>query len=147
MVDRGGGLAARSGTEFTWFGRVRQYKFSFKFGRAMSFGRFSVFLRRNIKKRFLWPFLMDLLDIRRRDVWTVHRGLHLSWFGIHFSLSNRCENELVVVVSQPVSRMLPTVLEWLTDFLTGAIMESRKTARSKAVASLHLLVVDNRYTA
>ena len=37
--------------------------------------------------------------------------------------------------SQPVSRMLATVLEWLTDFLTGAIMESRKAARSKAVAS------------
>ena len=30
--------------------------------------------------------------------------------------------------------MLATVLEWLTDFLTGAIMESRKAARSKAVA-------------
>ena len=31
--------------------------------------------------------------------------------------------------------MLATVLEWLTDFLTGAIMESRKAARSKAVTS------------
>ena len=41
--------------------------------------------------------------------------------------------------SQPVSRMLATVLEWLTDFLTGAIMESRKAARSKAVASPPLL--------
>ena len=37
--------------------------------------------------------------------------------------------------SQPVSRMLATVLKWLTDFLTGAIMESQKAARSKAVAS------------
>ena len=37
--------------------------------------------------------------------------------------------------SQPVSRKLATVLEWLTDFLTRAIMESRKVARSKAVAS------------
>ena len=37
--------------------------------------------------------------------------------------------------SQPVSRMLATVLEWLTDVLTGAIMESRKAARSKAVSS------------
>ena len=36
--------------------------------------------------------------------------------------------------SQPVSRMLATVLEWLTDFLTGAIMESRKAARLKTVA-------------
>ena len=40
--------------------------------------------------------------------------------------------------SQPVSCMLATVLEWLTDFLTGAIMESRKAARSKAVASAPL---------
>ena len=31
--------------------------------------------------------------------------------------------------------MLATVLGWLTDFLTGAIMESRKAARSKAAAS------------
>ena len=60
---------------------------------------------------------------------------------IHFTLSNRCEDELLDVVvvtcccAQPVSRMLATVLEWLTDFLTGAIMESRKAARSKAVAS------------
>ena len=37
--------------------------------------------------------------------------------------------------SQPVSRMLATVLEWLTDFLTRAMMKSRKAARSKAVAS------------
>ena len=37
--------------------------------------------------------------------------------------------------SQPVPRMLATVFGWLTDFLTGAIMESRKAARSKAVAS------------
>ena len=45
-------------------------------------------------------------------------------------------NEIGCCCSQPVSRMLATVLEWLTDFLTGAIMESRKAARSKAVASL-----------
>ena len=31
--------------------------------------------------------------------------------------------------------MLATVLEWLTDFLTGAIMKSQIAARSKAVAS------------
>ena len=31
--------------------------------------------------------------------------------------------------------MLATVLEWLSEILTGAIMESRKAARSKAVAS------------
>ena len=32
-----------------------------------------------------------------------------------------------------VSRMVATVLGWLTDFLTGAIMESQIAARSKAV--------------
>ena len=37
--------------------------------------------------------------------------------------------------SQPVTCMLATGLGWLTDFLTGAIMESRKAARSKAVAT------------
>ena len=37
--------------------------------------------------------------------------------------------------SQFVSRMLATVLEWLTDFLTGAVMESWKAARSKVAAS------------
>ena len=35
--------------------------------------------------------------------------------------------------SQLVSRMFATVLEWLWDFLTGAIMESRNAARSKTV--------------
>ena len=28
---------------------------------------------------------MEFLDIRRRDVWTVHGWLHLSWFGISAS--------------------------------------------------------------
>ena len=44
-------------------------------------------------------------------------------------------NFLLLGCSQPVSRMLATVLEWLTAFLTGVIMESRKAAGSKAVAS------------
>ena len=39
--------------------------------------------RPTIKKRFSW---MEFLDIRRRDVWTVHGWLHLSWFGISASL-------------------------------------------------------------
>ena len=49
----------------------------------MSFCSVLSFPRTNfyIKKRFLWTFLMDLLDIRRRDVWTVRGWLHLSWFG------------------------------------------------------------------
>ena len=54
---------------------------------------------------------------------------------IHSVESLRRRTSWCCCCSQPVSRMLATVLEWLTDFLTGAIMESRKAARSKAVAS------------
>ena len=50
------------------------------------FARFWVFPRPNIKKRFSRTFLMEFLDIRRRDVWTVHGWLHLAWFGISASL-------------------------------------------------------------
>ena len=32
-------------------------------------------------------------------------------------------------------RMLAMVLKWLTDFFTGAIIETRKTVRSKVAAS------------
>ena len=46
---------------------------------------FLVFPRPNIKKRFSRTFLMEFLDIRRRDVWTVHGWLHLAWFGISAS--------------------------------------------------------------
>ena len=49
------------------------------------FARFWVFPRPNIKKRFSRTFLMEFLDIRRRDVWTVHGWLHLAWFGISAS--------------------------------------------------------------
>ena len=45
------------------------------------FARFWVFPRPNIKKRFSRTFLTEFLDIRRRDVWTVHGWLHLPWFG------------------------------------------------------------------
>ena len=51
----------------------------------MSFAQFLVFPRPNIKKRFSRTFLMEFLDIRRRDVWTVHGWLHLPWFGISAS--------------------------------------------------------------
>ena len=56
---------------------------------------------------------------------------------LHFTQPNRCEEaaKTNLLFSQPVPRMLATVFGWLTDFLTGAIMESRKAARSKAVAS------------
>ena len=46
------------------------------------FARFYVFPRPNIKKRFS---LMEFLDIRRHDVWTVHGWLHFSWLGISAS--------------------------------------------------------------
>ena len=39
----------------------------------------------NIKERFSWTLLMELLDISRHDVWTVHGWLHFSWFGISAS--------------------------------------------------------------
>ena len=45
------------------------------------FARFYVLRRPNIKKRFSWTFFMKFLDIRRRDVWTVHEWLRSSWFG------------------------------------------------------------------
>ena len=45
--------------------------------------RFWVFPLPNSKKRFSRTFLMEFLDIRRRDVWTVHS--HLPWFGISAS--------------------------------------------------------------
>ena len=91
-----GGLAARSGTEFTWSLQLRKLAeldwapFSFKTNMAENaegrwvFPRFWVF-RVQIKKRFSRTFLMEFLDIRRRDVWTVHGWLHLSWFGISAS--------------------------------------------------------------
>lgn len=36
-----------------------------------------------------------------------------------------------------VMRMLATVFEWLTDFFTGVIIETRKAAISKVAASFH----------
>ena len=54
-------------------------------GTISFFARVWVFPRPNIKKRFSRTFLMEFLDIRRRDVWTVHGWLHLAWFGISAS--------------------------------------------------------------
>ena len=98
MKNRGG-LAARSGTEFTWSPQLRNLAewdwvpFSFKTNMAENadmkgrwvFARFWVFPLPNSKKRFSRTFLMEFLDIRRRDVWTVHGWLHLMWFGISAS--------------------------------------------------------------
>ena len=75
------------------FGRVRLSSISFKTNMVEKadmegrwvFAQFLVFLHPNIKKRFSRTFLMEFLDIRRRDVWTVHGWLHLAWFGISAS--------------------------------------------------------------
>ena len=97
-VDQGG-LAARSGTGFTWSPQLRNLAewdwvpFSFKPNMAENadmevrwvFAPFWVFLLPNIKKRFSRTFLMKFLDIRSRDVRTVHGWLHLAWFGISAS--------------------------------------------------------------
>ena len=91
-----GGLAARSGTEFTWSPQLRnsaawdwvqiflenKYGGECRHGRTMSFCSVFIFPADKYQERFLWTILMDLLDIRRRDVWTVHGWLHLSCFGI-----------------------------------------------------------------
>ena len=90
-----GGLAARSGTEFTWSPQLRNLTewdwvpISIKTNMAENadierwwvFARFYVLRHPNIKKMFSWTFLMKFLDIRRRDVWTVHEWLRSSWFG------------------------------------------------------------------
>ena len=45
------------------------------------FARFYVLRRPNIKKRFSSTFFMEFLDIRSRDVWTVHEWLRSTWLG------------------------------------------------------------------
>ena len=90
----GGGLAARSGTEFTTLHdrpsdppqlrNLAEWDWvPFSLEGRWAFARFWVLPRPNSKKRFSRTLLMEFLDIRRRDVWTVH--LHLSWFGISAS--------------------------------------------------------------
>ena len=72
----------RLSTNFAWqqiWRRMQTWKdddflLSFKFSRVQI-----------SRKGFYELFLMDFLDIRRRDVWTVHGWLHLSWFGISAS--------------------------------------------------------------
>ena len=49
------------------------------------FAWFWVFPRLNIKERFSRTFLMEFLDIRRRDAWTALGWLNLSCFGISAS--------------------------------------------------------------
>ena len=95
LQRRQGGLAARSGTEFTWSPQLRNLaegdwapiflaeKEDMEW--RWVFARFYVLRRSNIKKRFSWSFFMKFLDIWRRDVWTVHGWLHFSWLGISAS--------------------------------------------------------------
>ena len=95
VIQTQGGLAARSEIKFTWSPQLRnlaewdwvpifhQNKYGEECGhwKMMKFGRFYVLRHPNIKKRFSGTFLMKFLDIRRRDVWTVHEWLRSSWFG------------------------------------------------------------------
>ena len=48
----------------------------------MSFCSVLRFPASNHQEKVSWTFSMEVLNIRRRDVWTVHGWLHLSWFGI-----------------------------------------------------------------
>ena len=94
-----GGLAARSGTEFTWSPQLRnsaewdwvqilldnKYGGECRHGRTMTFCSVLSFPAYKYQEKVSMIFLMDLLDIRRRDVWTVRGWLHLSWFGISAS--------------------------------------------------------------
>ena len=97
--DVQGGLAARSGTEFTWSAPLRNlaewdwvpFSFKKKYDRecrhegTMSFCSVLSFSASKHQERFPRTFLMEFLDIRRCNVWTVHGWLHLSWFGISAS--------------------------------------------------------------
>ena len=83
------GLAATSGTEFTWSPQLRnlaewdwvsiflhnKYGGECRHGRTM---KFCSVLRFPASKHQL----MEVLDIRRHDVWTVQGWLHFSWFCI-----------------------------------------------------------------
>ena len=95
----GGGLAARSGTEFKWSPQLRnsaewdwvqiflenKHGGECRHGRTMSFCSVLSFPSHKYQEKVSMNFLVDLLDIRRRDVWTVRVWLHLSWFGISVS--------------------------------------------------------------
>ena len=72
------------------------------------FARFWVFPRPNIKKRFSRTFLMEFLDIRRRNLRTVHGWRHLSWFGI--SASSVMHKRREFSNNQPSHIFPPTVV-------------------------------------
>ena len=92
------GAGSESGTEFTWSPQLRnlaewdwvpiflqnKYGGECRHWRTMSFCSVLSFTasEKVFEKRFSWTqLLMEFLDIRRRDVWTVHEWLCSSWFG------------------------------------------------------------------
>ena len=96
----GGGLAARSGTESTWSPQLSNLaewdwvpiSLQNKYGgewhrRTMSFCSVLSFPTSKHQEKVFNNFLKEFLDIRRRDGWTVHGWLHLSWFGISYPSS------------------------------------------------------------
>ena len=90
-----GGLAARSGTEFTWSPQLRnlaewdwvpiflrnKYGGECGHGKMMSFCSVLRFTASKHQEKVFMNFFHESLDIRRRDVWTVHEWLRSSWFG------------------------------------------------------------------
>ena len=92
---RGGGLAARSGTECTWSPQLSNLAewdwepifLQNKYGgewhpRAMRFCSVLSFPTSKHQEKVVKNFFRKFLDIRWRDGWTVHGSLHLSWFAI-----------------------------------------------------------------
>ena len=88
----------RNLAEWEWVPIFLQYKFSgeCRHGRTVSFCSDLGFPASKHQEKVFVNVLMEVLIIRWRDVWTVHRWLHLSWFGIsassviHISLSFSC---------------------------------------------------------
>ena len=104
-----GGLAARSGTEFTWSPQLRnlaegdwvpiflrnKYGGECGHGKMMSFCSVLRFTASKHQEKVFVNFFHEILDIRRRDVWTVHEWLHSSWF---FTLASS-----VIIFERPAS--------------------------------------------
>ena len=92
-------MAARSGTDLTWSPQLRnlaewdwvpiflenKYGGEYRHQRTMSFCSVLSFPASRHQEKVFMNFFNEFLEIRRRDVWTVHGWLHLSWFGISAS--------------------------------------------------------------
>ena len=137
--------------EWDWVQIFLQNKYGgeCRLGRAMSFWSVLGFPASKHQERVSMNFFNG--PFGHQEAWCEQFIGDFIYRDLEFSLTvESLRKRTCCCCSQPVSRILATVLEWLTGFLTGAIMESRKAARSKAVASpspplRH--VVDNRYTA